>query len=93
MCYADIRLFSAVTPVIFGYSDQFKGDKWPYEYDNANIEKVKELLTEAGYLNGLDVEFVIDDSSDRIAVAEVIKNQLEAAGIRTNLSGLREQKI
>jgi peptide/nickel transport system substrate-binding protein len=54
---------------------------------------VKELLTEAGYLNGLDVEFVIDDSSDRIAVAEVIKNQLEAAGIRTNLSGLREQKI
>lgn len=89
---ADI-LFSAVTPVIFGYSDQFEGDKWPYEYDNANIEKVKELLTEAGYLNGLDVEFVIDDSSDRIAVAEVIKNQLEAAGIRTNLSGLREQKI
>ena len=84
---ADI-LFSAITPAIFGYIDEFEGDNWPYEYDNANIEKAKELLAEAGYPDGFTVDFLIDDNSDRVAVAEVVKNQLEAVGIHTNLSSM-----
>ena len=84
---ADI-LFSAITPAIFGYIDEFEGDNWPYGYDNANIEKAKELLAEAGYPDGFTVDFLIDDNSDRVAVAEVVKNQLEAVGIHTNLSSM-----
>lgn len=84
---ADI-LFSAITPAIWGYSNAFEGDKWPYEYNKSDIEKAKQLLTEAGYPDGLTVDFVIDDNSDRIAVAEIVKNQLEAVGIHANLSSM-----
>lgn len=76
--------YSHITPNIAGYSDQFEGDKYPYG-TSANVEKAKELLAEAGYPNGFDIEIVIDDDSNRIAVAEIVRNNLEAVGINAKI--------
>ena len=76
---------SHITPNIACYSDQFEGDKFPYG-TTANVDKAKELLAEAGYPNGFDIEIIIDDDSNRIAVAEIVRNNLEAIGINAKIS-------
>jgi peptide/nickel transport system substrate-binding protein len=51
-----------------------------YPYDPA---LAKELLTEAGYPDGVDVQLAIATDSDPLA--ELIQQQLDAVGIRTEL--------
>ena len=77
--------YSHITPDVACYSDQFEGENFPYG-TGANVEKAKELLAEAGYPNGFDIEIVIDDDSNRIAVAEIVRNNLEAVGINATIS-------
>lgn len=77
--------YSFITPSVAGYSSQFEGEHFPYGL-KANVEKAKELLAEAGYPDGFDIEIIIDDDSNRIAVAEILRNNLEAVGIRAKIS-------
>lgn len=64
----------------FGYHDDIE----PYEYDP---DRARELLAEAGYPNGLELEFRC--SSDRYAsdreVCQAIQAYLEAVGVHTEV--------
>ncbi|MCM1101875.1 MAG: ABC transporter substrate-binding protein [Clostridium sp.] len=49
----------------------------------ANIEKAKELLADAGYPDGIDLEIKVPSNYEvHMQTAEVVAQQLEAAGIR-----------
>lgn len=52
-----------------------------YEYD---VEKAKELLTEAGYPNGFDTTIYVNSNFEMQAVA--LKSYLDAAGINSEIS-------
>jgi len=62
---------------IFGYSENIKG----YEF---NVEKAKELLSQAGYPNGLEITFKTMDGTYKKA-AELIQENLRAIGITVNI--------
>jgi peptide/nickel transport system substrate-binding protein len=76
--------YSFVTPSIVGYSNQFEPPNYPYG-TTSNVEKAKELLTAAGYPNGFSIEITIDDDSNRIAVAEILRYNLEKVGIKATI--------
>ncbi len=77
--------YSIVPHTAYGYSDEYEQDKWPYEWNNTNVEKAKELLAEAGYPDGFDCQLRIDTDSNRVAVAEIVANQLTQLGIRAEV--------
>ncbi len=61
-----------------GYDPKFV---WPYEY---NPQKAKQLLAEAGYPNGFDIDFISPEgryTKDK-EVAQAIAGFLQAVGIR-----------
>lgn len=51
-----------------------------------DIEKAKELLAEAGYADGLDLELAIPDGDFRTDLAQVYKEQAAQAGINIELN-------
>ena len=74
-------------PGYLGYHDGLEG----YEYD---LEKAEELLAEAGYEDGLDIEFWVMPVSrpympDPEKVAEIIQNDLAKIGVNTEI--IREE--
>ena len=71
-------------PVYLGYND----DVEDYEY---NPEKAKELLAEAGYPDGFDIELVMSPTSrpympDPKTVAEIVQNNLAEIGVNVTIS-------
>jgi peptide/nickel transport system substrate-binding protein len=69
------QLHSFIPKGMFGHYD---GDPFPY-----NPEKAKELLAEAGYPEGIEVNLTVPDF---LATAgTVVKANLDAVGIKTNL--------
>ncbi len=48
-----------------------------------SVSKAKQLLTQAGYPNGINVQLALDTADD--PVGELIQQQLDAAGIHTSL--------
>jgi peptide/nickel transport system substrate-binding protein len=67
-------------PIAFGYNPDVKG----YPYDP---KKAKELLAEAGYPDGFEVELLSPDD-ERARVSEMIGKQLSEVGIKTNVKVL-----
>lgn len=65
---------SLVPPAAQGYLEDV-----PY-YDQ-NIEKAKQLLTDAGYPDGLKLSLAVAEDTTRVAVCQVLQNQLAKAGI------------
>ena len=54
------------------------------KYDQ-NIEKAKELLKEAGYPNGLDLQLWVMDDGPRVDMCVIIQDQLKAIGINIEI--------
>ncbi len=65
---------SPLGPKVFGYSPEVK----TYPYD---LNKARELLSEAGYPNGFRTTIWTYDRKDRVNVAEVVQSQLKGIGI------------
>jgi ABC-type transport system substrate-binding protein len=57
----------------------------PYNYDP---EKAKRLMAEAGYPDGLDIEFMLISREPDRTIAPVVQSYLEAVGIRTTIQPL-----
>lgn len=73
----------ACTGVCSPNASEFKAfDDW-YNYDP---EKAKSLLAEAGYAEGeITLKFAVDDDANRVAMSEVIMNNLSAVGFNVEL--------
>jgi peptide/nickel transport system substrate-binding protein len=65
-----------------GYSDEV-ANLYPHD-----VAKAKQLLAEAGYPNGLDIEITYFDAAGYKALTEQIQAQLAEAGIRSKLKTL-----
>lgn len=56
---------------------------------SANVEKAKELLAEAGYADGFDLEIAIPSNYEfHMQTGEVIVEQLKAVGINATINGV-----
>lgn len=61
-----------------------------YSYD---VEKSKELLSEAGYGSGLELTLITDSTADSIAVAEGIQAYLLEAGITVKIDSYQSNML
>ena len=75
---AGTALEAPIPPVCFGFPEGFKNN--PYD-----PEKAKQLLTEAGYPNGLKVNLIACESPIYAKPAEVIQENLRLIGIEADL--------
>lgn len=78
--------FQACGKDMFGYDPSYEYENWPYEWDNSNEEKCRELLAEAGYPDGIEANILIDTDANRVAVAEILRNQLSKCGINATVT-------
>mgnify|MGYP000879898551 CR=1 FL=1 len=69
---------SIVPPAATGYVEGVPA----YEQD---IEKAKQLLADAGYPDGLNLSLAVAEDTTRVAVCQVIQNQLAKAGINVKI--------
>ncbi|MTI17647.1 ABC transporter substrate-binding protein [Rhodobacteraceae bacterium RKSG542] len=51
-----------------------------------NVEKAKELLAEAGYAEGFDVELIVRNAAERIEIAQSLQNTFAKAGINASIT-------
>jgi peptide/nickel transport system substrate-binding protein len=77
------RAVNSMPPTIFGYNTAIK----PYSYD---VAKAKELLADAGYPDGVDIDLHVFASarvmiSRPVDAAEIMKSDLSKAGINANV--------
>lgn len=68
-----------MAPLLFSYNKDIKG----YEY---NVQRAKELLTQAGYPNGFDAKLWVTSANSQIG--EVVQAQLKEIGINISIESL-----
>ena len=68
-----------ITPGIFGYPEDYEGVQ-------QDQEQAKQLLAEAGYADGVTVQFICPESSYYSRPAQVIQEQLRQVGINAELT-------
>ncbi len=73
------KLATMLTPQHVGFSPDIKG----YEFD---LDKAKSLLDQAGYADGLDLDFMVGTGGQSKEYAEAIAGQLSKAGINVNVN-------
>ena len=57
--------------------------------NTANVDKAKQLLTEAGYPNGFDLEITVPSNYDvHVEATEVVAEQLKQAGINVTINAV-----
>ncbi|MBQ6544638.1 MAG: ABC transporter substrate-binding protein [Lachnospiraceae bacterium] len=78
--------YTVVTPLMIG-ATQIE-TKYPYD-----VEKAKQLLTDAGYPDGLDIEIQSLADSYFDEAATVWKEQLAEIGVRANITPLDANKL
>lgn len=76
---------SYVIPFMYVPSQPEYSEYNPFSYDPA---KAKRLLAEAGYPNGLDVEFMLISREPDRTFAPVVQSYLEEIGVRTTIQPL-----
>ena len=78
--------FSYCPTTNYGYDPSYEFENWPYEWDQSDEAKCRELLAEAGYPDGLTgITLEIDTDANRTRVAEIVANQLTKCGIETHV--------
>lgn len=76
------KIGSAMYPAFSKYYDESLADTYTY-----NVEKAKELLTEAGYANGFSFSITVPSNYiPHVNTAEVIVEQLSRVGITATLN-------
>jgi len=51
-----------------------------------NVEKAQELLAEAGYADGFDVEIIVRTAQERVEIAQTLQNNFAQVGINVSIS-------
>jgi peptide/nickel transport system substrate-binding protein len=62
----------------------------PAKAPTRDVAKAKDLLTKAGYPNGVTIDFTYNSSPDRDIIAAKIKSDLAEAGITANLKPMEQ---
>lgn len=76
------RAIGPLAPGVLGYSDDIEG----LEYD---MDKAKELLSEAGHEDGFDITLMVhDDNPERIDMAVFLQESLAELNINVNVEQL-----
>ncbi|HET7627328.1 MAG TPA: ABC transporter substrate-binding protein [Bacillales bacterium] len=57
-------------------------------YPKQNIDKAKQLLKEAGYPDGVDLQMIVSPNESQVNAAQVIKQQVKEAGINIEVKQL-----
>lgn len=60
----------------------FSEEEWPYDH---NVEKAKELLSQAGYGDGFKMTILTNQDANRSMAAQIIKSQLSEVGIEAEI--------
>lgn len=77
---------SPIGPLYSQYYDE------SLELPARDVERARELLANAGYPDGIDIELYVPESGDRPDLAVALRSQLEEAGIRVDVK-VREENI
>jgi peptide/nickel transport system substrate-binding protein len=72
----------SVNPFMMLPNDPFYSEYTPYDYDP---EKAKQLMAEAGFPDGMDVEFMMIAREPDVTIAPVVQAYLKEIGIRTEI--------
>ncbi|GHV36497.1 diguanylate phosphodiesterase [Spirochaetia bacterium] len=88
--------YDAVTDVVFGkkYAKVATGivpeimksgyvENWNVKYDP---EKAKQLVKESGHPNGITLQALVSNASERVQMAEILQNQWRQVGINVNVT-------
>lgn len=65
------------SPLYSEWTDSMKDN----DFYNVNIEKAKALLEEAGYGDGLELRFMVDESANSQAVAQIVQAAVSQIGV------------
>lgn len=83
---SDIKsVYNGAHELATGFMDPLVDGYVPVELPGYDVEKAKALLAEAGYPDGLTITIYTQDDTERIALSELIQNQLRAININAEV--------